>query len=78
MNFAEILVIFLVALIVVGPKEIPRLAEKLGKLVGRWQRVSRDIQDQLDLELKKQQLNENIIKAELADELYYKQDRLKQ
>lgn len=52
-GFSELLVIALVALIVIGPEKLPRVARTLGALMGRMQRyvatVKRDVERELDL-----------------------------
>lgn len=53
-SFAEIVVIAVVALIVVGPERLPKVARTLGYLLGRAQRyvvdVKSDIQREMELE----------------------------
>lgn len=53
-GFSELIVIALVALIVIGPERLPRVARTLGALMGRAQRyvndVKADIQREVDLE----------------------------
>ena len=52
-GFSELIVIALVALIVIGPERLPRVARTLGALLGRAQRyvndVKADIQREVDL-----------------------------
>jgi sec-independent protein translocase protein TatB len=54
MSFAEILVIGVVALIVIGPKRLPTVARTAGRLLGRMQRyvadVKSEVQREMDLE----------------------------
>ncbi|MEO7320544.1 MAG: Sec-independent protein translocase protein TatB [Nitrosospira sp.] len=57
-SFTEILVIAIVALVVLGPERLPKVARTLGHLLGRAQRylndVKNDIQQEMELdELKK-------------------------
>lgn len=59
-GFSELLVIGLVALVVIGPERLPRVARTVGHLLGRLQRyvsdVKSDIQREMQLEdLKKLQ-----------------------
>jgi len=59
-GFSELLVIAVVALIVIGPERLPKVARTLGHLFGRMQRyvndVKADISRELELdELKKMQ-----------------------
>lgn len=53
-GFSELLAVALVALIVIGPERLPRLARTLGALLGRAQRyvndVKADIQREVDLD----------------------------
>jgi sec-independent protein translocase protein TatB len=53
-GFSELVVIALVALIVIGPERLPRVARTVGALLGRAQRyindVKADIQREVDLE----------------------------
>src|SRR5262245_63548048 len=59
-GFSELLVIAIVALIVIGPERLPKVARTLGHLFGRMQRyvndVKADISREMELdELKKMQ-----------------------
>jgi sec-independent protein translocase protein TatB len=53
-GFSELMVIGVVALIVIGPERLPRVARTLGHLAGRLQRyvsdVKADINREMDLE----------------------------
>jgi sec-independent protein translocase protein TatB len=53
-GFSELMVVALVALIVIGPEKLPRVARTLGHLAGRLQRyvsdVKSDISREMDLE----------------------------
>ncbi|GAB1235195.1 Sec-independent protein translocase protein TatB [Ferrigenium sp. UT5] len=53
-GFSEIMVIMLVALVVIGPERLPKVARTLGQLWGRVQRyvnsVKRDIGSSVELE----------------------------
>ncbi len=53
-SFTEILVIAVVALVVLGPERLPKVARTLGHLLGRAQRyvndVKNDIQQEMELE----------------------------
>jgi sec-independent protein translocase protein TatB len=58
--FTELVIVAIVALIVIGPEKLPKVARTLGSLVGRMQRyvatVKQDIERELELdELKKLQ-----------------------
>ena len=72
MNLAELLLTFMVALLVFGPKKLPMLAHHLGRLIARvngyQQKWINFFQQQRDA----QQLQENTQKAEAADLNYQK------
>ncbi|MGD9738089.1 MAG: Sec-independent protein translocase protein TatB [Bauldia sp.] len=48
LNFTELLVVGLVAIVVVGPKELPQLMRTVGNWVGKVKRMGRDFQRQLN------------------------------
>jgi sec-independent protein translocase protein TatB len=47
----ELLVIFVVALVVLGPKKLPQAARSLGKAFGEFKRVSNDVKRTIDVEV---------------------------
>ena len=46
----ELILIFLVALLVFGPKRLPELAKSLGKGLGDLKRAFHDVKDQVETE----------------------------
>lgn len=50
--FSEILVIAVVALIVIGPERLPKVARTLGMLTGRLQRYVTSVKADIDRELR--------------------------
>jgi len=53
-SFSELLIIAVIALVILGPERMPKVARTLGHLLGRAQRymhdVKRDIQREMDLD----------------------------
>ncbi len=48
---SELLVILLIALIVLGPKEIPKVARTLGRAMREFQRVTDELRHTIDMEI---------------------------
>ena len=46
----ELIVIFVLALIVLGPEQLPQLARVLGRGMRELRRISQDIKDEIDTE----------------------------
>jgi sec-independent protein translocase protein TatB len=55
-SFAEMLVIGVVALIVLGPERLPRVAHTLGHLFGRAQRYVNDVKNDIQREMELEEL----------------------
>jgi sec-independent protein translocase protein TatB len=70
MNFSELLLILVVALLVFGPKKLPMLAYHLGKLVGQFNHYKQQLTALWQHQLNEHQLQENLKKAQKADENY--------
>jgi sec-independent protein translocase protein TatB len=55
-GFSEMMVIALVALIVIGPERLPRVARTLGILAGRLQRYVADVKADINREVELEEL----------------------
>jgi sec-independent protein translocase protein TatB len=55
-GFSELLVIGVVALIVIGPEKLPRLARTVGHLAGRLQRYVADVKADINREIELDEL----------------------
>lgn len=55
-SFGEILIIAVVALIVIGPEKLPKVARTLGLLAGRMQRYVATVKGDIERELKADEL----------------------
>lgn len=78
-GFSELMVIGLVALVVIGPERLPRVARTLGHLAGRLQRYVADVKADINREVELDELRkmrdsvqqaatgiENSVQAELG------------
>lgn len=57
-GFSEILVIAVVALIVIGPERLPKVARTLGHLFGRMQRYVNDVKSDISREMQLEELRD--------------------
>jgi sec-independent protein translocase protein TatB len=49
-GFTELLVIFALALVVLGPQRLPHLVQQVGRWAGRARAMARQFRDQLEME----------------------------
>jgi sec-independent protein translocase protein TatA len=45
----ELLIIFIVALLLLGPKRLPEIGDALGRSLRKFRAASREIQDEIDV-----------------------------
>ena len=55
-GFSELLVIGVVALVVIGPEKLPRMARTVGHLAGRLQRYVSDVKADINREIELDEL----------------------
>jgi len=63
----ELIIIFLIALIIIGPKRLPDLARALGKGLAEFRRATTELKASLDMDEVEQELKG--VKEELADSI---------
>lgn len=56
-DFSELALIFIVALVVLGPTRLPGLVRKIGRWVGKARMMARDFQQQLENEINIEEIN---------------------
>jgi|HubBroStandDraft_1064217.scaffolds.fasta_scaffold289451_1 sec-independent protein translocase protein TatB len=71
MHFADSIVIFLLALVLFGPKRLPEIGRQIGKLLAEFRRASNDFKMQIDDELRamEQQERQKKLEAAAADQV---------
>ena len=47
----ELIVIFIVILLVIGPKQLPELARALGRAIGEFKKATEELKPSLDIDL---------------------------
>jgi Tat protein translocase TatB subunit len=62
LGMPEMIFIFLLALVVVGPKRLPGLARQLGKYMAEFKRASNEFKNQLESEMMNIELEERALK----------------
>jgi sec-independent protein translocase protein TatB len=55
-GFSEVLLIFVIALVVLGPEKLPRLASQVGRWMGRARAMARQFREQLEEEVNLEQV----------------------
>lgn len=72
-SFADSIVIFVIALVLFGPKKLPQLARQLGKLMGEFRRASNDFRMQMEEEMRivEQEENQKKIDASATSDTFY-------
>jgi len=63
--FSELMIIGVVALIVIGPERLPRVARTIGALLGRAQRYVSDVKADINREIQLDELKK--MQAQMAD-----------
>lgn len=76
-SWSEMLVILAVALVVIGPKDLPRLLYSVGKLFRNVRRFTDDIQRSIDGIMREEELADIVREANLAggDNLQFELDK---
>ena len=67
-GFWELVILFALALVVLGPKRLPELAATLGRWLGRARFMARSLKTQIDTELAIERANEAAAKKDKAAE----------
>ena len=58
LGMPEMIFIFLLALVIFGPKELPALGRQLGKILGEFKKASNEFKNQLETEMMNIELDE--------------------
>src|SRR5215468_4298722 len=59
MSFADTVVLFVLALLLFGPKKLPGIARQVGKALGEFRRASNEFKAQIEAEISQLEFEEN-------------------
>lgn len=60
----ELIVIFIVGLVVFGPRKLPEIGKSLGRMIGEFKRASADFQRTVEDEVETEKLRKEVSSAE--------------
>jgi len=60
LGFPELIVIFVIALIIFGPRKLPELGKSLGKSIAEFKRASNELRNTLDEEIRQEERTKSI------------------
>jgi len=64
LGMPELIVIFIVALLIFGPKKLPELGKSLGRAIGEFKRTSQELRDSLETEIETDKIKEDLLKEQ--------------
>jgi sec-independent protein translocase protein TatA len=67
-GFPEMVLIFIVALLVFGPKRLPELGRSLGKGLSEFRRASSDLKNSIEREIEAAEIEQSIAETKKATE----------
>ncbi len=73
-SFSELIVIAVVALIVIGPEKLPKVARTLGALAGRMQRYVAQVKEEVNRDVRFQELQQ--LQQEIQDNVNKVKDNI--
>ena len=76
-GFWELVLIAVVALLVVGPERLPALARTVGRYVGKMRRVVAQVRDDIEREIRADELKKSLDEANALREAYDEVDQTK-
>ena len=60
LGFPELIVIFIIALIIFGPRKLPELGKSLGKSLSEFKRASNELRNTLDEEIRQEERTKTV------------------
>jgi sec-independent protein translocase protein TatB len=76
-GFWELTLLFIVALVVVGPERLPRLARTVGLWIGKAQRIVSEVKEEVEREIRVEEIKNSISQQSGSEEIKKLADRVK-
>jgi sec-independent protein translocase protein TatB len=76
-GFWELTLLFVVALVIVGPERLPRLARTVGLWIGKAQRIVSEVKEEVEREIRVEEIKKSISQQSGSDEIKKLADRVK-
>lgn len=76
-GFWELILFFVVALVVVGPERLPRLARTVGLWIGKAQRIVSEVKEEVEREIRVEEIKNSISQQSGTEEIKKLADRVK-
>lgn len=65
-GFFELIIIGLVGLLVLGPDKLLQMARFAGRMIGKWRRQFNDMKEEIDREIRVDEMRKQLAKEEAA------------
>lgn len=67
LGIPELIVIFVIALVVFGPKRLPDLGKSLGRGIAEFKKASQEVKDSIESEMRSAEQSIDVAKIEAAE-----------
>jgi sec-independent protein translocase protein TatA len=67
LGIPELIVIFVIALVVFGPKRLPDLGKSLGRGIAEFKKASQEVKDSIESEMRNVEQSIDVTKIEAAE-----------
>lgn len=76
-GFWELTLLFIVALVIVGPERLPRLARTVGLWIGKAQRIVSEVKEEVEREIRVEEIKNSISQQSGSEDIKKLADRVK-
>lgn len=76
-GFWELTLLFIVALVIVGPERLPRLVRTVGLWIGKAQRIVSEVKEEVEREIRVEEIKNSISQQSGSEDIKKLADRVK-